>query len=239
MKRFKKTLVVFVLIFLFLVSGLVFLGKFKAEASDPSLFANEFLQSFAKNDLGRALTYVRNDSHLKDIGEMKTVRDFIAKHTGEEFLDKFKISEVAPVENVIDVRYFDKGGREISYMGAFQNAQKEAEGTQEYKDIIRLYGDAMKKFVDTKLKANQPIDSETERLANLGYAKLAELNTKFVVKEEEKKITAERILVEFSIREDKKKLLYPNTTYSITLDIDKAKNGTLRISEIETGGEGE
>ncbi|MGC8788624.1 MAG: hypothetical protein ACP5QM_01770 [Caldisericum sp.] len=140
MKRFKKTLIVFVLISVFLVSGLFFLGKFKTEASDPSLFATEFLQSFAKNDLSRASTYVGNDSHLKNIGEMKTARAFIANHTGEEFLDKFKISEVAPVENVIDVKYFDKSGQEISYMEAFQNAQKEAEGTQQYKDIVRQYG---------------------------------------------------------------------------------------------------
>lgn len=239
MKRLKKTLIVFILISLFLASGLFFLGKFKTKASDPSLFATEFLQSFAKNDLRKASTYVRNDSHLKDISEIKIVRDFIANHIGEEFLDKFKISEVAPVENVIDVKYFDKSGREISYMEAFQNAQKEAEGTQEYKAIVRQYGDAMKKFVDTKLKANQPVDSETERLANLGYAKLAELNAKFVSKKEEKKITAYRILVEFSVRKDKEKLIYPYTAYPVTIDIDVGKNGTLRISEIETPGEGE
>ena len=238
MKRFKKTLVVFVLIFLSLVSGLVFLEKFKTKASDPSIFATEFLQSFAKDDLRRASTYVRKDSHLKDIIELKRVRDFIANHTGEEFLDKFKISEVAPVENIINVKYFDKSGREISYTEAFQNAQKEAERTQEYKDIIRLYGNAMKKFADTKLKANQPIDPETERLANLGYEKLADLNAKFIIKKEEKKIAGYRVLVEFPVREDKKKLLYPNATYGFTLDTDRAKNGTFRILEIETGEEG-
>jgi len=52
-------------------------------------------------------------------------------------------------------------------------------------------------LLDTKLKANQPINPETERLANLGYAKLAELNSKLVIKKEEKKIMAYRVLVEF------------------------------------------
>jgi hypothetical protein len=239
MKRFKKTLIVFILISLFLVLGLFFVGKFKTKASDPSLFATQFLQSFAINDLERASTYVRNDSYLKNTREMKTVRDFIANHIGEAFLDKFKISEVTPVENVIDVRYFDKSGREISYMEAFQNAQKEAEMTQEYKDIVRQHGDAMKTFVDRRLKENQPIDSETERLANLGYAKLAELNAKFVSKKEEKKVTAYRVLVEFSVSKDKEKLIYPYITYPVTIDIDVEENGTLRISGIETPGEGE
>jgi len=116
---------------------------------------------------------------------------------------------------------------------AFENAKIEAETTQEYKDIIAQYGDAMKKFVDTKLKANQPINPETERLANLGYAKLAELNSKLVIKKEEKKIMAYRVLVEFSVSEDQKKEIYPYTTYPVTVDIDRMEDGTLKVAEIE------
>ncbi|MBP8708389.1 MAG: hypothetical protein KBH94_06705 [Caldisericia bacterium] len=233
MKNSKKKLVVFATIALFLILGLVSLGRVDTKASDPSLFATEFLQSFAKGDLTNAANYVRSDSHLKDISEMNKMRDFIVNRVGEEFLNQFKISEVAPVESIVDVKYFDKNSKEISYAEAFKNAQEEAETTQEYKDIIAQYGDAMKKFVDTKLKANQPIDPETERLANLGYAKLAELNSKFIIKEEEKKIMAYRVLVEFSVREDRKKEIYPNTTYPVTVDIDRMEDGTLKVTELE------
>jgi len=104
---------------------------------------------------------------------------------------------------------------------AFENAKIEAETTQEYKDIIAQYGDAMKNLLITKLKANQPNQPETERLANLGYAKLAELNSKLVIKKEEKKIMAYRVLVEFSVSEDQKKEIYPYTTYPVTVDIDR------------------
>jgi len=233
MKQFKKTLIIFGLISLFLISGSVFLEKFKAEASDPSIFATKFLQSLAKGDLGTMEKYIRDDSNLKNINEMRNRRDFIANHIGEEFLNKFKISKVSPVENIIDVKYFDIDGHEISYMEAFKNAQKKAELTQEYEDIVKQYGNAMKKFVDIRLKTNQPIDPETERLANLGYAKLAELNSKFIIKKEEKRITAYRVLIEFSVRDDKKKEIYPYGTYPVTLDIDQIDNGLLRISEIE------
>ena len=233
MKNFRKNLIVFATIALILIFGLVSLEIVKTKASDPSTFATEFLQSFAKGDLATAANYVRDDSHLKESSEMKKMRDFIISHIGEGFLNQFKISEIAPVESITNVKYFDKNGKEISYAEAFENAKIEAEATQEYKDIIAQYGDAMKKFVDTKLKANQPINPETERLANLGYAKLAELNSKLVIKKEEKKIMAYRVLVEFSVSEDRKKEIYPYTTYPVTVDIDRMEDGTLKVAEIE------
>ena len=233
MKNFRKNLIVFATIALILIFGLVSLEIVKTKASDPSTFATEFLQSFAKGDLATAANYVRDDSHLKESSEMKKMRDFIISHIGEGFLNQFKISEIAPVESITNVKYFDKNGKEISYAEAFENAKIEAETTQEYKDIIAQYGDAMKKFVDTKLKANQPINPETERLANLGYTKLAELNSKLVIKKEEKKIMAYRVLVEFSVSEDQKNEIYPYTTYPVTVDIDRMEDGTLKVAEIE------
>ena len=38
----------------------------------------------------------------------------------------------------------------------------------------------MKKFADTVLKNHEKVDLETEKLGNLGFQKLAELNQKFM-----------------------------------------------------------
>ena len=44
---------------------------------------------------------------------------------------------------------------------------------------------------------------------------------------------AYRVLIEFSVSEDRKKEIYPYTTYPVTVDIDRMEDGTLKIAEIE------
>jgi len=146
-------------------------------ANDPSYIAQQFLESVISQDFKSASEHTQEGTTIDIINRF---REVIVSMVGEENVTKYRVVGIENIDTVMKVNYLDDQGKVIPYDKAVELSEEKAEKSQEYQEIVTQYGNIMKKFADTVLKNHEKVDLETEKLGNLGFQKLAELNQKFM-----------------------------------------------------------
>ncbi len=235
MKNIKK-ITAAIAIILIILSSVITIKRLEAEPSHIAKYSMEFVNALGEGDFNKIIPLLTKDSHFRKSSDfsLSEVRKLCVQYTGNKTLSGAYIKDMKAGVFITDIEYFDDKGNKISYMEAFMNAQKIAERTDTYRAIVGKYGNAIKEFALKCLRNGEKVDSNTERLANTGYADLAKLNAQFVHKKVVRKVLGYGVRVLVPITgEEQKKLMAPYKEFAIIIDFSKDKDGVFRISDVE------
>ncbi len=236
MKKNIEKIVATIAIILIISSSAVIINKLEAEPSHLAKYSMEFINALGQGDFNKIMPLLTKDSPFRKSSDfsLSEVRKLCVQYTGNKTLSGAFIEGIKAGVYTTDIEYFDDKGNEISYMKAFMNAQKIAEGTDTYRAIVGKYGNAMKEFALKRLRNGEKVDPDTERLANIGYADLAKLNAQYVHKKVIRKVLGYGVRVSIPITgEEQKKYMAPYKEFTVIIDFSIDKDGVFRISDVE------